>query len=288
MATRDLQSLYELYRQGYGGQIGLPQLPQPGRAAQIHEPAGVSGNYSPTAGVLGYLPTPPAAVLAGMQNITPVGVGFRPPLSGTRLRLGGGVPMPDGSTSVQDMPDPHLERLVPDWMRDFWAAGTLLPKIIASDTSGHGGRAGATQGDALPSSQPQSVKQEDRSGGLGWYVGPPDKRILQRVDDSAGEEVESPPLAPKDPVDTVDEEACAEEWADARKKCEEGFRGPRGDGPYSVPKGPRGRKYSIEDCARGIVSAICGGNPLKGGLSGEQRAKRNNERTPQGRKGRGQ
>lgn len=288
MATPDLQSLYELYRQLYGGQIESSQSPQPDRETQNHKAAGVSGNYMPPGAALSHLRAPPAAVLAGMQSSMPVGMGFRAPLPGTRFRFGNDVPMHGGSGPVPGSPNPHLESLIPNWMRSFWAAGTLLPKIIASDISGRGGADSRTQGgDVLPSSQPQSEKREDRSGGVGWYVGPnPSTRILQRVDDeAAGEkEVLSPPLAP----DAVDEEACAEEWANARRDCEAGFRGPRGQGPTSIPKGRRGRNYTVEDCARGIVSSICGGEPLKEGRTGAQAAKGNNKAIRQQRKNRGQ
>ncbi|MCS3726470.1 hypothetical protein FHR88_001504 [Bradyrhizobium betae] len=236
---------------------------------------------------MGYLSTTSVPTPIGMQGAMPMRIGFRSPRSGTGLGLGRGLPIPDGSGSRLDMPDPELERLVPDWMRRFWAVGTLVPKIMTSDMLGRAGVNGESPGrDASPSSQPQSTRREDRSGGIGWYVGlpNPDERILSRVE---GEEVESPPLAPKDPTDIVDEEECAEEWAAARRDCKEGFRGPRGQGPLSIPKGPRGRNYTEDDCARGIVRAICGGDALKQGLSGEQRAKRNNNEIQKRRKDRG-
>lgn len=288
MAAPDLRSLYELYEQLYGGRIRPPQSLQPNPGAQNYDAGDLAGNHMPTGGVLGYLPAPPAAAPVWMRSAMPAKVGFPSPRPSTRFDFGRRFPIPDGSSSVQDMPDPHLERLMPDWMRNLWSAGSLLPRIMASELRHGSADEGAQGSDSWPSSQPQPVRREDRSGGLGWYVGPPDpnKRVLERVDDeAAGErEVESPPLAP----DAVDEEACAEEWANARRDCEAGFRGPRGQGPHSIPKGRRGRNYTVDDCARGIVSEICGGNALKKGLSGEQAAKRNNRGIQQKRENRGQ
>lgn len=289
MATPDLLSLYELYRRMYGGLSGPPQA---NWNPQNHELSGVSGQYLPTGGVLGVLATPPIPGPAWMQGPMPTGVGFRSLPPTPRFGAGRGIQIPSGPGSVLEIPDPHLERLVPGWMRDLWAAGTLLPRLQASG--------GAQESDASALSRPPLPKLEDRSGGLGWYVGPPvlederkraspsagraqefdpNYRILERVDDEAEKEkeIESPPLAPKDPADTVSDEGCEEEWADARRDCAAGFLGPRGKDMYSIPKGPRGRNYTIEDCARGVVSKRCGGNPLREGLSGEEAAKRNND-----------
>lgn len=300
MATPDIQNLIERFLQIYGSQTGSTEPTRSEPRYQASKPAysaagdgyGSEDSYAPTGGVLNGWSSPSPAVPSWARAL--IGPGGTPaaligPRPGSGIRGLPGVPIPSRPEDVVGIPNPHLERLVPDWMRDFWATGTPLPKIVASEISGHGGvDGGSRELEGSPSSQPQFVKREDRSGGLGWYVGAPnpDTRILQRVDDDArDQEVNSPPLAPDDPTDTVDEEACAEEWADARRKCAEGFRGPRGQGPYSIPKGRRGRNYTEDDCARGVVSKICGGNALKEGLSGEQRAKRNNRSAQQKRKG---
>lgn len=271
MATLDLRSLYELYRKLDDGKMGLPQ-PNGGEAS------GVSANSVPAGGVLAPLHIPQAAAPATRQSTMPSVAGFRPPLPSAGLGIGRRFPLAGGSSPAADIPDPHLERLVPGWMRDLWAAGTLVPRMAASGTQGGNGM--SQDLNASPSQQ-GSMKIEDRSGGLGWYVGTPDPniRILKRVDDEAAEEkeVQSPPLAPENPDDTADDEGCDEEWADARAKCEEGFRGPPGQSPYSRPKGRRGRLHTIETCMAGVVSERCGGNPTKPGSSGAERAKRNNE-----------
>jgi hypothetical protein len=50
---------------------------------------------------------------------------------------------------------------------------------------------------------------------------------------------------------------CKEEWEEARKQCAEWLSTP------NPPKGVTGGYRNIEDCARGLVSERCGGNPVK-------------------------
>lgn len=114
----------------------------------------------------------------------------------------------------------------------------------------------------------------------------PNFRELRRVEVTGAKKpkVDSPPLVPDDALpypesktgaapeaggggsgggeggDGNDEE-CAKEWADARKECKEALAdGRAGQGPFS---GRRGARWSVEDCAKGRVRAICGGEPLK-------------------------
>jgi len=52
-------------------------------------------------------------------------------------------------------------------------------------------------------------------------------------------------------------QGCKEEWEEARKQCAEWLSTP------NPPKGVTGGYRNIEDCARGLVSERCGGNPVK-------------------------
>src|SRR4051794_20439184 len=109
METPDLTSLYELFRQMYSNQLRPSQLPRLDPEAQNRDAAGVSANYIPTGGVLGYLRTPPATVPTWMQSAMPAGVGLRTPLLGARFGSGRGLLIPDSPRPGPDMPDPHLE-----------------------------------------------------------------------------------------------------------------------------------------------------------------------------------
>src|SRR5262249_42903524 len=55
--------------------------------------------------------------------------------------------------------------------------------------------------------------------------------------------------------DAMDSPECREEWRDAREQCAEWLAGP------NPPRGPAGRVPNVEECARGLVSERCGGNP---------------------------
>lgn len=236
-------------------------------------------------GVLGPLSAP----LMAAPSPLPLGYAPRPPIPGTRFGVTVGVPTQTSPGPVVDIPDPHIERLIPGWMRNFWTAGSLIPRMMGD----HLMDGPAPESDV----QAPFPRPEDRSGGLGWYVGPPqleeelerstrpsDVRILKTVSDNgaAGKDVASPRLAPENPADT---EGCDEEWAQARRDCEKGMSGPRGQGPYSTPLGPRGRRYTVEDCMSNNVRAICGGTPLRDGLSGQEAAKRNNDAIQKKRNG---
>jgi hypothetical protein len=50
---------------------------------------------------------------------------------------------------------------------------------------------------------------------------------------------------------------CDEEWDYARRKCTEWLS------QQNPPRGPTGGYKNVEDCARGLVSERCGGNPVK-------------------------
>jgi len=54
-----------------------------------------------------------------------------------------------------------------------------------------------------------------------------------------------------------DAPGCKEEWDAARRDCANWLAGP------NPPRGPTGGYLDIENCARGLVSEKCGGNPVK-------------------------
>lgn len=279
MVNSNILNLLESMLRESESQVGSSQPP---KAAMNYRSAGQT--YS----------VPGASYGAGDVSATPSqGPGLLRTLAGRSSLPRPGLPRPGGIIgsllpmptpphpgSLLEIPSLHFEQLVPPLIRDFWNAQKVIPQTIADKVSGRDQEADVSM---------QIPRREDRSGGLGWYVGPPqiedelkrvtpptDYRILKSVDESEETPIESPPLAPEiDDAENI--EGCDEEWKDARQKCEEGTRGPRGAGPYSIPKGRRGRNYTIEDCMRSVVSKRCGGGDLKSGLSGAERAKRNNE-----------
>jgi hypothetical protein len=138
MATPDLRSLNELYRQMYGSQCGAlaparaeEEAQYPGRASTRQWEAPVTnGNYVPTGGVLSGLVAPPTSIPQWMQGFMPAGGVLRAPVSTAPFGLGRSFPMPTGSNPVVEIPNPHLERFVPESTRNFWTAATLLPWIL--------------------------------------------------------------------------------------------------------------------------------------------------------------
>lgn len=151
MATPDVRSLYELYRQIYGSQGSLLDGPQPeakglqfpGRAyTQQAEGPSVSGDYAPVGGVLGRsnwsqdtgaVTAAPNVVLAQM------------PLPLPRARPFGPIP-PTGPRSIQESPNLQLPELhIPESVRDAWVAGTLLPWTAWRRMQGDGKPNGSTQ-----------------------------------------------------------------------------------------------------------------------------------------------
>lgn len=287
MASPDIRRLYQQFLEMHEGEDRVQQFS--GRDSEVQ-----TGDVSsvPTGGVLGPLFVARAPASIQMQGAVPLGYALRPPFPGTRFGTPPGVPTPNDRGRAVGIPFPNVERLVPEWMRHFWTAQSLIRGAVVDNiANGRGQEADARSSGTAPS------KPENRSNGLGWYVGPPvlkeeiersaprsDDRILQRVDDDAGSKMKiaSPPLAPDDPADT---EGCDEEWAAARRDCEKGMSGPPGQGPTSKPSGRRGRRRTLEDCMNDLVSARCGGTPRKDGLSGKEAAERNN-RAVQKKRGR--
>ena len=56
--------------------------------------------------------------------------------------------------------------------------------------------------------------------------------------------------------DDNDDDDCAEEWEEAYEACRQMLQGP------NPPRGITGGYTNIHDCARGLVSERCGGNPV--------------------------
>jgi RHS repeat-associated protein len=59
------------------------------------------------------------------------------------------------------------------------------------------------------------------------------------------------------PDNNPDEDRCAKEWEEAYEMCEELLKRP------NPPRGITGGYTNLADCARGLVSEECGGNPVK-------------------------
>jgi multisubunit Na+/H+ antiporter MnhC subunit len=57
-------------------------------------------------------------------------------------------------------------------------------------------------------------------------------------------------------------EECEEEWTQARKRCRALLKG------RNPPRGVTGGYLDVEDCAKGLVSWDCGGNPIDEGNQG--------------------
>lgn len=191
-------------------------------------------------------------------------------------QVGAGPSLPRvGSAPVGDpgLPGPRLPGKIPG------ALGALLMLIQALDELVEKPqRVLPPKPEAGPDVEPEwGVSSADEDGMPEPKRPDPNTRRLTTVE-------KSPPVAPETEDNGENYEGCNEEWAEARKKCEEGFRGPRGQGPYSRPIGRR--KWTLNDCMESNVSARCGGKPLKEGLSGAERAKRNNEMIQKKRKDR--
>lgn len=184
MATPDIRNLYERYLQIVGGQSASPEpnrselSPQvPGHAyVQQPESYGADDRYTTTGGgVLGGLASsappwwaqalaPPGGVAAGPRGAIPIGRGGR----------FGFPPVFFDSNKLVEIPNPHLERFIPQSTRDFWTAATLLPRILGRGTQDENERGAHNPAPAeAPSSRPP-LGQPPRGGGSQppWIVGP--------------------------------------------------------------------------------------------------------------------
>jgi len=185
MATPDIQNLFERFLRIYGGQGASTEPtrqepPYQSPRAPYSPPADAYGSddaYAPSGGVLrGLNSLPPGApswaqALAGSGGMP---IGLRGPRLGGRI---GGLPfppMPTGPGDVVEIPNPHLERLVPQWMRDFQTAATLVPKMFRGQLRGDGPGGGSAEGeDGAWSTESSSGPPANRPGSQPpWIVGP--------------------------------------------------------------------------------------------------------------------
>ena len=180
MATPNLQSLYELYRQMYGSPSGPPEpapsaaeaSPQyPGGAdTQQRELSRTSGAYAPLGGVLdGLLPSPTGRPQWGrFTPMTGVPIGFGAPMPVGPFSLGRfrGLPIPFGPQDIPEIPMPPLPELhIPESVRDAWLAGALLPWTVWRRMHGDDGPSGNTQEPSdSPSPQPPLEQPPDGGG----------------------------------------------------------------------------------------------------------------------------
>jgi hypothetical protein len=72
--------------------------------------------------------------------------------------------------------------------------------------------------------------------------------LLDKAKEKAKEICESDPTPPIDP--------CAAEWEEAIRACESELAKP------NPSRGITGGYTNVMDCARGLVSELCGGNPV--------------------------
>lgn len=137
MATPDLRALYELYGQMFDGKAGLVEPVRSDHDVQ-HSGYDFAQLNEPRGGVFSGLTAP--AVPKMPQTPFPAGASPRAPLSTLPLGLGRGLPMPLGPSQFVEIPNPHLERLIPEATRNFWAAAALLPWILARGSWGMASR----------------------------------------------------------------------------------------------------------------------------------------------------
>ena len=184
MSAPDIQDLYTRYLRVLGGSSNSPKSPpsmplnQPRQFGVTVTPENhpASGGYR-SGGVLGALSmmtqgipargmgaiTPPVPVPTGLRGISPLRrFGVQPGVSGF-------VP---GSTV--EIPNPHLDRFVPQTTRDIWTAAALLPWILRGKLTGE------DPSRETPQEQVNSRSSEDmpqppvlRPGGQPpWIMGP--------------------------------------------------------------------------------------------------------------------
>lgn len=157
MATPDIQNLFERFLQIYGGQSGSTAPTRSEPRYQSSQPAysvpadayGGEDGYAPTGGVLrGWTSSSPAAPWWAGALTGPGGMPAG--LSGPRLggRFGGlpFPPVPVGRGDVVEIPNPHLERYIPQSTRDIWNAAGLLPWILRDKLVGDERSNGAAEG----------------------------------------------------------------------------------------------------------------------------------------------
>lgn len=201
MATPDIHNFFERFLQIYGGQGGSTASARSEPRDRSSQPAysapanayGSEDAYEPTGGVLrGWSSRPPAApswarALAG-PNWT--SVDLREPRLGGRRGGRPFPPMPGGLGEVVEVPNPHLERFIPQSTHDFWNALALGSQILRGQLRGDEQSSGAIEGEEGASSSPAPGGRPPYRPGSQppWYVGPPlleEKGKRQSVSDES-------------------------------------------------------------------------------------------------------
>ncbi|HXH43602.1 MAG TPA: hypothetical protein VNK51_07125 [Bradyrhizobium sp.] len=140
MATPNMRNLFERFLQIYGGQIASTEPMRPESRYQSAQPAYSassdvygSDGYTPSGGVLRGWNSPAVAApwwagaLAGPSGMP---VGLRGPRPGGRIGAYPFPPMPRDPNDVVQIPNPHLERLIPQSTRAFWDAAARVPEMV--------------------------------------------------------------------------------------------------------------------------------------------------------------
>lgn len=186
MATPDLRSLYEVYRQIYGS-LGSPPMPAESGAPAYSQPQAptvtpqpqipkTNGDYAQGGGVFGGWSPDPATGPQWGQNFPlmgPLPNGWRPPMTFGRfggalgqaaMGVSAGLPFALGGTAETPrmrVPDIHI----PDAARDAVTAAQLFPWTVWRRMHGESKPDGMTEGRAdIPSSRPPLGEPPNGSG----------------------------------------------------------------------------------------------------------------------------
>lgn len=111
------------------------------------------------------LDSPPMRMAQWTQRPTPMRgapFGLRPPLPFP--------PIPTRPEDVVEIPNPHLERFVPESTRNLWTLLALVPQVLWRQGIGPNGGAEESNELRQPDLPPEPPK---RGNPLPWYVGPP-------------------------------------------------------------------------------------------------------------------
>lgn len=178
MATPDLRSLYELYRQMYGGsasplgpagsESGIsPQYPGQAYTQQRDIPR-TSGGYAPGGALGGFDPLPTGGPRWGQASVflEPMPIGWRGPTSVRAFRRPF-FPFPSGPDTTIDIPMPKTpERHIPHGILGAGIVAALMPWILARRMQVDGRLDGSTEQQSDPSSPEPPLEQPPDGGGV--------------------------------------------------------------------------------------------------------------------------
>ncbi len=199
MAVPDIQDLYERYLQMLGRPSNSARptseprtQPPPLGYATPSEAIAPRGDYPSGGGVLGVLGSPSRRTPWSVQAFSPssAAVASRGPWPIGRSGLGIGVPMPPPPGRIVEIPNPHLERFIPQSTRDIWSTAALLPWILrrkAVGDEGPNGPAEEQNESLLPehSPEPPANRPGNRPPSI---VGPATLENARRREDSPATE----------------------------------------------------------------------------------------------------